>query len=64
MKHLNGVTVLSSSQKQMVRLGNALHLARLNKVLLRPIHRGLTLKDILPRPAVVKDLMLIDTSSG
>ena len=39
-------------------------LARLNKVLIRPIHRGLMLNNILSRPVGVKYLKLIDVSSG
>ena len=38
--------------------------ARLNKVLIRPVHRGLTLNNTLPRLAGVKYLMIIDASSG
>ena len=38
--------------------------AWLNKVLIRPIHRGPTLNDILPRLAGVKHLTLIGVSSG
>ena len=41
-----------------------LDLAWLNKVLIRPIHRGPTLNDILPKLAGVKYLMLINVSSG
>ena len=37
---------------------------QLNKVLIRPIHRGPTLKDIMPKPTGVKFPMLIDSSSG
>ena len=39
-------------------------LAQLNKVLDRPIHRGPTLNDVLPRFAGVKYIMFIDVSSG
>ena len=38
--------------------------ARLNKVLKRPIYRGPTLNDILPRLTGVKYLMLTDTRHG
>ena len=38
--------------------------ARLNKVLIRPIHRGPTPNDILPRLAGVKYPTLVDISSG
>ena len=38
--------------------------ARSNKVLIRPVHRGPTLNDILVRLAGVKYLKLIDASSG
>ena len=41
-----------------------LYPARLNKVLLRPMHRGPTSNDILPRLEGVKCLTLIDLSSG
>ena len=41
-----------------------LNQARLNKVLIRPIHRGLTLNDILPSLAGINYLMLIDGSPG
>ena len=37
---------------------------RLNRVLVRPFHIGLTLNDILPRLAGVKDLTPIDASLG
>ena len=37
---------------------------RLSKMFIRPVHRGLTLNDILPRLAGVKNLTLIDTGSG
>ena len=36
----------------------------LNKVLIQPVHRGLTCNDILERLAGIKYLKLIDTSSG
>ena len=36
----------------------------LNKVLIRPVHRGLTLNDILIRLAGIKYLTLNDVSSG
>ena len=35
---------------------------KLNEILIRPIHRGPILNDILPRLAGVKYLMLIDTN--
>ena len=38
--------------------------ARLNKLLIRLVHRGPTLNDILPRVAGVKCLTLIDVSLG
>ena len=38
--------------------------ARLNKALIRPVHRGPMLNHILPRLAGVKYLMLGDVSSG
>ena len=38
--------------------------ARLNKVLIRPVHRGLILNDILHILAGVKDLTLTDASLG
>ena len=38
--------------------------ARLNKVLIRPVHRGLTLNDIFSKLNNVKYLSLIDVSSG
>ena len=44
-----------------VRLG--LDLVQLNKALIRPIHRGPMLNDILPRLAGVKYLMLKDAIS-
>ena len=45
-----------------VRLG--LDLARLNQVLIRPIHRGPTLNDILPRINKVKYMSIIDANLG
>ena len=41
-----------------------LDVAQLNKVLIRPIHMGLTLNDILPKLTGVKYLMWIDASPG
>ena len=38
--------------------------ARLNQVLIRPVHRGPTLNDILPKLNNVKYLSLTDASSG
>ena len=38
--------------------------ARLNKAVIRPIHKGLTLNDILPMPTGIKSLTLIDANSG
>ena len=62
MKHLNGVKtfVLVPNANGKVRL--SLDLAWLNKVLTRPIYRGPTFNNILPRLAGVKYLMLIDAS--
>ena len=37
---------------------------RLNKPLIRPVHRGPTLNDILPRLNNVKYMSIIDASSG
>ena len=37
---------------------------RLNQALIRPMHRGLTLNDILPKLNNTKYLSLIDVSSG
>ena len=41
-----------------------LYLARLNQPLMRPVHRGPTLNNILPRLSNVKYMLIIDTSSG
>ena len=38
--------------------------ARLNQALIRPVHRGPTLNDILPRLNNVKYMTIIDASSG
>ena len=38
--------------------------ARLNQALIRPIHRGPTLNDILPKLTGVKSMSIIDASSG
>ena len=38
--------------------------ARLNKVLIRPVHGGPTLNDILPKLNNVKYMSIIDASSG
>ena len=37
---------------------------RLNQVLIRPVHRGPTLNDIIPKFNNVKYLSIIDASSG
>ena len=39
-----------------------LDLARLDRVLIRPFHRGMALNDILPRLAGVRYLMFINLS--
>ena len=54
--------VLVPKSKCQVRL--YLHLSRLNKSLIRPIHRCLTLNDILSRLAGVKYIMFINVNSG
>ena len=41
-----------------------LGLARLNKAVIGPLHRGLTLNYILPRLASIKYHTLMDASSG
>ena len=41
-----------------------LNLARLNQALIRPIHRGPTLNDILPRLNNVKYMSITDASLG
>ena len=41
-----------------------LDLVRLNQVLIRPIHRGPTLNDIIPKFNSVKYMSIIDASSG
>ena len=46
------------------RLRLCLDPARLNQVLIRPVHRGPTLNDIFPKLNNVKYLSLIDASSG
>ena len=52
--------VLVPKANSKVRL--CLDLARLNQALIRPIHRGLTLNDILPRLNNVKYRSIIDLS--
>ena len=37
---------------------------QLNQALIRPLHRGPTLKDILPKLNTVKYMSIIDTNSG
>ena len=51
LNHQNGLTVLCWSPDANGKLRLCLDLAWLNKVLIRPFHRGLTLNDILPRVA-------------
>ena len=46
------------------KVGLCLDLARLNQAIIRPIHRGPTLNDILPRLNNVKYMSIIDASSG
>ena len=52
--------VLVPKANGKVRL--CLDLARINQVLIRPIHRGPTLNDILPRLNNVKYMSIIDVS--
>ena len=54
--------VLVPKANGKVRL--CLDLAWLNQALIRPIHRGPTLNDILPRPNNVKYMSIIDVSLG
>ena len=54
--------VLVPKANSKVRL--CLDLARLNQALIRPIHRGPTLNDILPRLNNVKYMSIIDVSLG
>ena len=54
--------VLVPKANSKVRL--CLDLARLYQALIRPIHRGTTLNDILPRLNNVKYMSIIDASSG
>ena len=54
--------VLVPKAKGKVHL--CLDLARLNRALIRPIHRDPALNDILPRPVDIKHHTLIDASSG
>ena len=46
------------------KVSQCLDTARLNKVLIRSVQKGPTLKDILPGLVGVKYLTLIDVSSG
>ena len=63
MKHLNDVAASYLFLRQTkVRL--YLDLARLNKMLIRPVHRGLTLHNILPRVVGKKYLRLIIVNLG
>ena len=61
MKWQSGVIALCWYTKQMVRL--CPDLAWLNQALIRPIHRGPTLNDILPKLNNVKFMSIIDASS-
>ena len=54
--------VLVPKANSKVRL--CLDLVRLNQALIRPIHRGPTLNDILPMLNNVKYMPIIDVSSG
>ena len=54
--------VLVPKAKGKVRL--CLDLARLNQALIRPIHRGPTLNDILSKLNNVKYMPIIDVASG
>ena len=64
MKQWNGTNscVLLTKSNGTVRL--CLDLAKLNKVLIRPVHRGPTLNDIFPTLNNVKYLSLTDASSS
>ena len=46
------------------KVGLCLHPGRLNKMLIRPVHRGQMLNFNLPRLVGVKFLTVIDVSSG
>ena len=46
------------------KVGLCPHPAQLNQALIRPIHRGPTLNDILPKLNDVRYLSIIDASSG
>ena len=48
----------------MVRSGLCLDPARLNQALIRPIHRGPMINDILPKLNNVQYMSIIDMSSG
>ena len=54
------VLVPKANRKVML----CLDLSWLNQALIRPIHRGLTLNDILPKLNNVKYMSIIDASSG
>ena len=54
--------VLVPKVNGMVRL--CLDPAQLNQVLIRPIHKGPTLNDILPKLNNVRYMSIIDASSG
>ena len=63
MRHWNGAIALSWFSKHG-KVYLCCDLTKLNKVLIRSVHRVPTLNDILLRLASVKYLTLIDASSG
>ena len=64
MRHMIGAKALILVPKANGKVKLYLDLAILTKVLIRSVHRGLTLNDILPRLTGTKYLILINMSSG
>ena len=64
MRCQNGATALVLVQNANGKVWLCLDTTRFYKALIRPIHRGPTLNDILPRLAGFKFITLIHTNSG
>ena len=64
MKQQSGAIALYWFPKQNGKVTLCLDLVRLHQALIRPIHRGPTLNDILPKLYNVQYISIIDVSSG
>ena len=64
MRHMNDAIALGYFHKAYGKVHLCLDLARFNKALIRPVHIGSALNDILLTLAGIKYTILIDASSG